>query len=447
MSVENRNGLFSINRDISLLIGLAAGFALIYYMPLNWLPIDVGVPRVGQALGEALLLTQWYAREHVILCLLPAFIIAGAMAAYISQGSVMHHLGPTAPRPVAFGVASVSGTLLAVCSCTVLPLFGGIYRRGAGLGPAIAFLYSGPAINVMAIVVTSKVLGAEIGMARAVGAIFFAVVIGVLMHLIFRRDEAQRAQSLKRGFGESDDSRPKGDMIMLFGSMIGILVFANWASADSPAWMSIYTLKWPLALFFAVLLASVLVRRWGWSLRRIGLTGVLVTICLLQFPQVPELAMLVGISGLMWQARNEGDEGREWVSQSWDFTKQIVPLLLGGVLIAGFLLGRPDHEALVPVAWIVWAVGDNSLTSTFLAALLGAFMYFSTLTEVPIVEGLLGAGMGKGPALAILLAGPALSLPNMLVIRTVLGTSKTLTYCGLVVLMSTATGFLYGQFF
>lgn len=436
-----------VNREFTLLVGMAAAFALIYYMPLGWLPVDVGVPRLGQALGEALLLTQWYAREHVILCLLPAFVIAGAMAAYISQGAVMRHLGPTAPRPVAFGVASVSGTLLAVCSCTVLPLFGGIYRRGAGLGPAIAFLYSGPAINVMAIVVTSKVLGAEIGIARAVGAIVFAVVIGALMHFIFRREEAERARSPGRGFGADDDARPIGDLVMLFGTMVGILVFANWASADSPAWMAVHAVKWPLTVLLAVVLAVVLVRRWGWSIRRVGLTGALVLVCLLLFPQTPELAMLVGIVGVMWQARGEGDEGREWSNQTWDFTKQIVPLLLGGVLIAGFLLGRPGHEALVPGSWVASAVGDNSLASTFLAAVLGAFMYFSTLTEVPIVEGLLGAGMGKGPALAILLAGPALSLPNMLVIRTVLGTAKTLTYCGLVVLMATATGFFYGQFF
>jgi uncharacterized membrane protein YraQ (UPF0718 family) len=428
------------------LIGMGVAFAFIYYVPLGWLPLDTGAPRVGQAFGEALLLTQWYAREHVILCLLPAFVIAGAMAAYISQGAVMRHLGPTAPRPVAFGVASVSGTLLAVCSCTVLPLFGGIYRRGAGLGPAIAFLYSGPAINVMAIVVTSKVLGAEIGIARAVGAIVFAVVIGALMHFIFRREESERARASGRGFGGDGNERPIGELVVLFGAMVGILVFANWAGADSPAWMAVHGVKWPLTIALAIVLAAVLVRRWGWSVRGVGLTGALVAVCVLLFPHAPELAMLVGIFGLMWQARGEGEEGREWSNQSWDFTKQIAPLLLGGVLIAGFLLGRPGHEALVPGSWVVWAVGDNSLTSTFLAALLGAFMYFSTLTEVPIVEGLLGAGMGKGPALAILLAGPALSLPNMLVIRTVLGTAKTLTYCGLVVVMATASGFFYGQF-
>lgn len=424
--------------EVKVLLGMCAAFLLIFFLPM-------GQPRFENAVLEGLRLTQWYAREHVILCLLPAFVIAGAMAVYISQGAVMKHLGPASPKPVAFGVASVAGTLLAVCSCTVLPLFGGIYKRGAGLGAAIAFLYSGPAINVMAIVVTAKVLGAELGIARAVGAIVFALVIGAIMHLLYRHEEAARAAKGARGFTDDDNGHPIADIVALFGLMIGILVFANWARADSAAWMAVFSWKWPITAVLAILLATLLVRRWRWSVRPLLVTGALVAASALLKPQWPELAMVIGIAGLMLQASRENAAGQEWVGQSWDFTKQIMPLLLGGVLIAGMLLGRPGHEGLVPSEWVVWAVGDNSFTSTLLASVLGAFMYFSTLTEVPIVEGLLGAGMGKGPALAILLAGPALSLPNMLVIRTVLGTQKTIVYCSLVVVMATLSGYLYGQ--
>jgi uncharacterized membrane protein YraQ (UPF0718 family) len=426
------------SREARLLLALCAGFLLIFFLPM-------GQPRFENAVLEGLRLTQWYAREHVILCLLPAFVIAGAMAVYISQGAVMKHLGPQAPKPVAFGVASIAGTLLAVCSCTVLPLFGGIYKRGAGLGAAIAFLYAGPAINVMAIVVTAKVLGAELGIARAVGAILFALVIGSIMHLLYRREEAARASKGARGFADEEAGHPLGDVVALFGLMVGILVFANWASADSASWMAIYAWKWPITALMAALLGWLLVRRSHCSARPLLVIAALIAGVAVLRPEWPELAMVIGIAGLMLQASRENAAGQEWVGQSWDFTKQIVPLLLGGVLIAGMLLGRPGYEGLIPGSWVVWAVGDNSFGSTLLAAVLGAFMYFSTLTEVPIVEGLLGAGMGKGPALAILLAGPALSLPNMLVIRTVLGTEKTLVYCALVVVMATLSGYVYGQ--
>jgi uncharacterized protein len=427
--------------EARLLLAICAGFLLIFFLPM-------GQPRFENAVLEGLRLTQWYAREHVILCLLPAFVIAGAMAVYISQGAVMKHLGPQAPKPVAFAVASIAGTLLAVCSCTVLPLFGGIYKRGAGLGAAIAFLYAGPAINVMAIVVTAKVLGAELGIARAVGAILFALVIGTIMHLLYRREEAARALKGARGFAVEEAGHPLGDVVALFGLMVGILVFANWASADSAdsaAWMAVYAWKWPITAMLAALLGWLLVSRWRWSARPLLVIAALIAGVASFRPEWPELAMVIGIAGLMLQASRENAAGQEWVGQSWDFTKQIVPLLLGGVLIAGMLLGRPGYEGLIPGSWVVWAVGDNSFGSTLLAAVLGAFMYFSTLTEVPIVEGLLGAGMGKGPALAILLAGPALSLPNMLVIRTVLGTEKTLVYCALVVVMATLSGYVYGQ--
>ena len=431
--------LYGANRrQGNLLVFMVAGFLAIYFIP-------AGSARFDNAVLEAVRLTNWYAREHVILCLLPAFLIAGAMSAYISQGAVMRYLGPTASKPVAFSVASVSGTLLAVCSCTVLPLFGGIYKRGAGLGAAIAFLYSGPAINVMAIVVTAKVLGAEIGIARAVGAILFALVIGTLMHLLYRQEEADRSVKNARGFGGGESDRPMGTVALFFALMVGVLVFANWAAADSAAWMQVYEWKWQITALLALALAGLLIWRWQWPASSLLVLAVVIAVAAWLVPGVPELPFALGIAGLMLISATR-DEDREWAVQSWDFAKQIIPLLLAGVFVAGFALGRPGHEGIIPSAWVAAAVGDNSLTSTIIASVLGALMYFSTLTEVPIVDALMGAGMGKGPALALLLAGPALSLPNMLVIRTILGTEKTLVYCGLVVIMATLTGFVYGNF-
>jgi uncharacterized membrane protein YraQ (UPF0718 family) len=431
--------LYQENRQQGhILILILAVFLVIYFIP-------AGTARFDNAILEAVRLTNWYAKEHVILCLLPAFVIAGAMAVYISQGAVLRYLGPLASKPIALGVASVSGTLLAVCSCTVLPLFGGIYKRGAGLGAAIAFLYSGPAINIMAIVVTAKVLGPELGIARAVGAIIFAVVIGAIMHLIYRKEESARAQASTAGFGSEEEGRPLRVVVAFFALMIGILVFANWAAADNSVWMQIYQLKWPITSLLAILFAALLVLRWHWPARQLLLLAGLVVISALLFPGTPELAFAIAMVGLMLLAATR-DEDQEWAAQTWSFTKQIMPLLLAGVFIAGLLLGRPGYEGLIPSGWVSMAVGDNSLFSTLLASILGAFMYFSTLTEVPIVEGLLGSGMGKGPALALLLAGPALSLPNMLVIRSILGTQKTVVYCSLVVVMATITGFIYGNF-
>ena len=422
-------------RLIAILVGI---FLAIYFLPVNNI-------RFENAVLEAIRLTHWYAQEHVILCLLPAFVIAGAMAVYISQGSVLRYLGPQASKPVALGVGSVSGTLLAVCSCTVLPLFGGIYKRGAGLGAAIAFLYSGPAINIMAIVVTAKVLGVELGIARAVGAIVFAVVIGGIMHLIYRKEELARADKSARGFAADEVEQPVAAVVALFSLMIGILVFANWAAADSRLWMQVYAWKWQITSVLAVLLGALLIYRWHWPALQMVILGALLVALAWLVPGAPELPFAAGAIGVMLIAATRQDD-REWASQTWDFTRQIMPLLLAGVFIAGLLLGRPGHEGLIPSGWIAAAVGDNSLLSNVLASVVGAFMYFSTLTEVPIVQGLLGSGMGKGPALALLLAGPALSLPNMLVIRSILGNQKTLVYCILVIVMATITGYLYGNF-
>jgi uncharacterized protein len=383
------------NKKLLIVLGV---FLTAYFIP--W-----GAASVLGATNEAFLMLGEYARQHVLLCLVPAMFIAGAITVFLNQQAVMRYLGPDANRLTAYGVASVSGAILAVCSCTVLPIFKGIYKKGAGLGPAVAFLYSGPAINILAIVMSAKVFGWKLGVARAVGAVLFSIVIGFIMAFIFRKDDAKRAADA-RMFAAPDEkpARSFGKMIIYMASMVGILVFVNWASSKggSAAWDAIYNAKWWITGAFGLILVYAVVK---------------------------------------WFKR---DERVEWVVATRDFSLQILPLLFGGVLVAGFLLGRPGHGALIPSAWIGGLLGGNSLFANFFAAFSGALMYFATLTEIPIVQGLLGAGMGQGPALALLLAGPSLSLPSILVIGGELGWKKTAVYVGLVVVLSTLAGMAFG---
>ena len=383
--------------DTKKFLYILAAFLAFYFLPAD-------APRVQGAAAEALAMLHEYARDHVLLCLVPAFFIAGAITVFVSQQSVLRYLGARANRAVAYTVAAVSGTVLAVCSCTVLPLFAGIYKRGAGLGPASAFLYSGPAINVLAIILTARVLGFEMGLARAVGAVSFSVLIGLSMAFLFRPEEAQRQQAFA-DLPVPEATRPLWKTASFMVFMVLFLVFANWAAPKVPLgfWAAVYRVKWIVA----------------------GLALLATAAC-----------------ALTWFSR---EERKEWFGSTWEYALQVLPLLFGGVLAAGLLLGRPGHEALVPSAWVAALVGGNSLAANFFAAFLGALMYFATLTEVPILQGLIGAGMGMGPALALLLAGPALSLPSMLVINTILGVKKTVAYIVLVVLLSTLAGILFGM--
>jgi uncharacterized membrane protein YraQ (UPF0718 family) len=422
------------------LIIIAAAFLLLFF-----LPVDSG--RFQQGTIEAFRLAQWYAREHVILCLVPAFFIAGAMTVFIRRDAVIRYLGAGANKVLAYSVASISGTILAVCSCTVLPIFAGIYRMGAGLGPATAFLYSGPAINVLAIVLTMRVLGLELGIARAVGAILFSVVIGLLMHLIFNKYEGKK-NGAEMVMPESKGSRTLAQNGLYFASMVAILVFANWGrpGQDAGIWHIIYESKWMITGAATVLLGVMLVawyklNRW----QVIAVAAVTIALALI-FPRWPLLAFSAAVVGLTAIIGRRKDEAGEWLEQTWWFGKQILPLLLAGVLVAGLFLGSPGHEGLIPSSWISGSVGGNSLWANLFASVVGAFMYFATLTEVPILQGLMGSGMGKGPALALLLAGPALSLPSMLVIRSVMGTRKTVVFVTLVIIMATITGWIYGSF-
>jgi len=437
-----------------LLLGLVV-FAACFALPIEW-------PRFNKAVFESLALVKWYAQEHVLLCLVPAFFIAGAIGVFVSQASVMRYLGPKAPKALAYGVASVSGTVLAVCSCTVLPLFAGIWRMGAGLGPACAFLYSGPAINVLAIVLTARILGLDIGIARAVGAISFSVIIGLIMHFIYRKEETAKADAAAM-MPDPQAGRRLWQTVLYFASMVGILVFANWGKPDQATgfWFVVWSSKWAItagcAVALAVFLALWFKVQW-WKLAVVAaatlgawaVTGLIVTPGLrawLHADHVPLHAMIpfvVASVGLSIVLGTRQDEAGEWFSQTWTFAKQITPLLLGGVLVAGLLLGRPGEEGLIPNKWVTGLVGGNSVRANLFASVFGAFMYFATLTEVPILQGLMGSGMGKGPALALLLSGPALSLPSMLVIRSVLGTKKTAVFVCLVIVLSTIAGLIFG---
>ncbi|MEX0973897.1 MAG: permease [Bacillota bacterium] len=376
---------------------IVAIFLAIYYAPL-------GSARVQGAFLEGLYMLQEYARQHVLTCLIPAFFIAGAMQNFVSTQSVMRYLGKGAKQWVAYAVAAVSGAILAVCSCTVLPLFMGIYKRGAGLGPASAFLYSGPAINVLAIIMTARILGWQIGLARAIGAVLFSIVIGVIMANVFREEEAERQKGFEAAPPEQG-GRNLAQTAAYFGVLVLILVFAAWAKPAEKVGLfySVFTVKWYLTIALLGVLAYML-KRWF-----------------------------------------QPDELVPWMTSTWDFAKKILPLLLGGVLVAGVLMGRPGVDAgLIRSQYVASIVGGNSLLSNFIASISGAFMYFATLTEIPIIQGLVGSGMGQGPALALLLAGPALSLPSMIVINSTLGFKKTLVYVSLVTVMATVCGMLFG---
>ncbi len=455
-----------MNRELKIFLWLTAGFLVAYFLPVD-------AARFQGAVIEALKLVRWYAQEHVLLCLVPAFFIAGAIGVFVSQNAVMKYFGPKAHKALSYGVASVSGAILAVCSCTVLPLFGGIYMRGAGLGPAIAFLYSGPAINVLAIVLTARVLGWQLGVARAIGAIVFSIVIGLLMHLIFLKEERAKAAQVQAVYIGDDDGkdRPLWQVLLYFFAMVGILVFANWARPQEPSglWFALFKAKWLITILFAVLLGVCLWRFLKVRLPHIALAAIPAIVLAFVLPAHPVAAFAAGSAGLAVLTFFGGAELKDWRNQTWGFAKQILPLLFMGVLAAGFFLGSPESKdaGMIPNAWVRALVGDSPaallsilgkpegasiqwletiwpLWTNFFASITGALMYFATLTEVPILRGLLDSGMGKGPALALLLAGPALSLPNMLVINSILGPKKTLTFIGLVVIMATITGMVFG---
>lgn len=442
-------------KELKILFWIVAVFAAVFFLPL-------GSERFMTAIDATLDLAKWYAQEHVVLCLLPAFFIAGVIAVFVSQGSVLKYFGANAKKWVSYSVAAISGGILAVCSCTILPLFTSIYKRGAGLGPAVAFLYSGPAISILSIILTARILGLEMGVARMIGAVAFSVIIGLAMSFIFRNEEKVKKEQ-QMNIVPPPEKRPMWQTSMFFFTLVLILVFANWgapAANDTGVWSFIFMHKWYIVGAFSLLLCWSLVKvlkllaMWVAAGAAVtGLSVVLANMFVTNAKFVPLVPMIVAIAALsVILLFDKGDEeNREWAFASWGFAKQIMPLLAVGVVTAGFLLGSThDNTAIagiIPNEWIEWAVGGTSLLSNFFASFTGAFMYFATLTEVPIIQGLLALGMGKGPALALLLAGPSLSLPNMLVIRGVMGTKKTAVYVALVIVMATISGFVFGTFF
>ncbi|HER07306.1 MAG TPA: hypothetical protein ENO20_00200 [Bacteroides sp.] len=433
-------------KEIKILFWITVVFLGAFFLPVEHL-------RFREAVMAMFDLTRWYAREHVILCLLPAFFIAGVIAVFVSQGAVMKYFGAKAKKWLAYTVASVSGTILAVCSCTILPLFSSIHKRGAGLGPAIAFLYSGPAINILAIILTARILGFEMGVARIIGAVVFAVVIGSVMSLIYRKEElAKREEQIN--FPDMPEKRPAWQTAFHFFILVLILVFANWGKPDEGvtegAWYWIWANKWYITSGFALLLvfSLIYILKLKWTHVVLATVFTAIAAFLSSSPMIPMIVGMAALSVITLLDKRD-PENREWTLSSWDFAKQIMPLLAIGVLIAGFLLGSTHDDTamagIIPNEWVARLVGGNSIGSNFFASIVGAFMYFATLTEVPILQGLIAAGMGKGPALTLLLAGPSLSLPNMLVIRGVIGTQKTIVYVVLVVIMATVTGLIYGS--
>ncbi len=424
------------------LFWIIAIFLFAYYLP-------IGDARFNTAILQAFALVKWYAREHVLLCLVPAFFIAGVISVFVSQAAVIQYFGAAAKKWLAYAVASVSGTILAVCSCTVLPLFSGIHKRGAGLGPAIAFLYSGPAINILAIILTARILGLELGIARVVGAVLFSVLIGLAMHLIYRKEKSQKAEA-QLAMPQPEETRPLWQTAFHFFVLVAILVFANWGQPQSGngAWSFMYAHKWQVTAMLGILFGVSLIKILKLEAWHVVLGAIPVILLALLFPENPLLSFSAAVIVLSVLISITPGEPQDWMASTWGFAKQILPLLAAGVLAAGFLLGTPEGGVgLIPNKWIVRMVGGNSLFANLFASVAGAFMYFATLTEVPILQGLINSGMGKGPALALLLAGPALSLPNMLVIRSVIGTEKTVVYVSLVIVMATISGLIFGAMF
>jgi len=435
-----------MKREVKIFATLAGVFLIAYFLPL-------GNPKVANAVVEALLLLQWYAQNHTLACVVPALFIAGAITTFLSKESVLKHLGPQANKAEAYGVASVSGTVLAVCSCSVLPMFAGIYRIGAGLGPAACFLYAGPAINVLAVFLTARVLGFELGIARVIGAVVFGVIIGVLMAVIFRRSEQSRSQATMQMPDPPASKRPLWQSALLLGAMIAFLVFSDWFNpGDKHVELADGT------RFEAVLQYSTL-GAYDLRLKQVALghqAGEVVRLAKSEVAAIEDvdtwvtrihhvrwylaglMGLVVVVMSLSWLNR---EEFLEWMGNTWTFAKLLVPLLFGGVLIVGFL------GALLPEEQVAALVGNNGFTSNLIASVIGCLFYFATLTEIPILEALMKNGMASGPALALLLAGPALSIPSILVIRSIIGNRKTLVFCGLVVMMATIAGMGYGTMF
>lgn len=435
-----------MKRELKIFAAFLTIFLLAYFLPL-------ANSKITGAIIEAFKLLQWYARNHTLACVVPALFIAGAITTFLSKEGVLKHLGPKANKAVAYSVASVAGTVLAVCSCSVLPMFAGIYHVGAGLGPASAFLYSGPAINVLAIFLTSRVLGLELGIARVIGAVVFGIIIGLLMAMTFRKSEEVRTEQIMQMPDPPVSKRPLWKNALLLVAMIMFLVFSDWFNPGDKNVVLNDGTRFEATLQYETL------SEYDLRLKEVALgheIGEVVRMSKLEITSIEDvdtwvvqihhlrwylagiMGILVVILSMVWLDK---PDFKEWMGNSWSFAKLLIPLLFGGVFIVGFL------GALLPEKQVAALVGDNSLLSNLTASVVGCAFYFATLTEIPILEALMKNGMASGPALALLLAGPALSIPSILVIRSVIGNAKTIVFVILVVIMATIVGMSFGAIF
>ena len=430
-------------RNLKKLYWIIGIFIIMYFLPL-------GNPKVSGAIFEAFKLLQWYIINHTLACVVPAMFIAGAISTFLSQASVMRYLGPEANRTLAYTVASVSGVVLAVCSCSVLPMFAGIYTMGAGLGPASAFLYSGPAINIMAIFLSARVLGFDIGLARAVGAIGFAFIIGLSMAFLFRKSEHARNKAAMAMPQTPNPTRPLWKTSLYFICLVMFLVFSDWYNTNDVT----ITLKNEDVMKVSVQYSTqdfMEVKAYNADGTRaidavrldrkdiakiIPEDNFVMWVHAIKWYLAGAMLLAVLIMLKKWFTRAEV---KEWMTATWDFGMMIIPLLFGGVFVTGFVGG------ILPEKAVAAFVGGNGFLSNLVASTIGALWYFATLTEIPITEMLMRLGMGKGPALALLLAGPALSLPSILVINKIIGWRKTLAFCILTIVFSTIVGYVFGM--
>ncbi|MDD5195270.1 MAG: permease [Candidatus Omnitrophica bacterium] len=335
-----------------------------------------------------------YASSHVLTCLVPAFFIAGAMSALLPKEKITQYLGQKVPKYKAYPLSIAAGLLLAVCSCTILPLFAGIKKKGAGIGPALAFLYTAPATNIMAILFTGSVLGWNFALARIILSVTFASLIGVIISTIFKKEDMEEEKNATAAFVSAEVKDTKN------------LPFFQ---------------KHRLILFFITLVAILIAgTRLNGYLRYISISGLIIILTIL--------------TKLFFTK----EETKAWLSETWIFTKKIFPLLLGGIFVAGVL------TELLPQNFLATFMGKNTLSANFIAVLFGVFMYFPTLVEVPMAKMFLGLGMAKGPLLAYLLADPVISLASILVVRKFIGDKRTLVYVGLIILFTTISGLIYG---
>jgi hypothetical protein len=457
-----------MKREMKILAAFVAIFLVAYFLPLATPQFQEGTnptnAKVTKAIVEAFVLLQWYARNHTLACVVPALFIAGAITTFLSKEGVLKHLGPKANKAEAYSVASVSGTVLAVCSCSVLPMFAGIYRIGAGLGPAACFLYAGPAINVLAVFLTARVLGFELGVARVIGAVVFGVIVGLIMALLFRKSEEKRTEATMAMPDPPAAKRPLWQSASLLAAMIAFLVFSDWFNPGDKHVELASGTKFEATLQYETLSEYDLRLKEPWQERRHNSPEVVIDHQPGEVVRIEKAAIasiedvdtwvtrihhnrwyLAGAMGVLvvllsfsWLNKAEF---MEWMGNTWTFSKLLIPLLFGGVFVVGFL------GALLPEKQVAALVGDNSLMSNLVASVVGCLFYFATLTEIPILEALMNSGMASGPALALLLAGPALSIPSILVIRSILGNTKTLAFCLLVVVMATVAGMGYGALF